>query len=265
MRECRARPWANIWLQRAYRSPSSEGECRESREGAAEAEYGKSEQLVCIFVLCWRALSFNRSSPKSSTRARTSAFFDRPRRFELRKPPHARKMHGRFGMTMQCEPRPIFGLRFDRLEESCFIAFKEGDGNTAAVEHAIAGERRKLRTWREDAGEVQWIGAGNRDETVVSHTAPDRAQGGYRFGKGKLLAGEPGHEASAPDLATGLKVAIDAQQLAPSRQPRSFALEHAHEHDAVAAEQRTRYLLYVLRVIALGGLAVSERPSAGTS
>jgi len=46
---------------------------------SCKAEYGKSEQLVCIFVLCWRARSFNRSS-----RARTSAFFDRPRRFELR-------------------------------------------------------------------------------------------------------------------------------------------------------------------------------------
>jgi hypothetical protein len=90
---------------------------------SCKAEYGKSEQLVCIFVLCWRALSFNRSRHKSSTRARTSAFFDRPRRFELRQPPHARKMHGRFGMTMQCEPRPICGLRLDRLEESCFVAF----------------------------------------------------------------------------------------------------------------------------------------------
>src|SRR5262249_18013845 len=93
---------------------------------------------------------------------------------------------------------------------------------------------------------------------------PDRAQRYHCFGKRKLLAGETRHEASAPNLATGLKLAIHAQQLAPSRQPRSFALEHAHEHDAVAAEQRKRYLLYALRVIVLGRLAVGKRPSAGT-
>jgi hypothetical protein len=60
---------------------------------------------------------------------------------------------------MQGEPRHILDLRFDRFEELRRVAFENGDRDAIAIEHAVAGKRWKLRPRREDAGEVQWIGA----------------------------------------------------------------------------------------------------------
>ena len=117
------------------------------------------------------------------------------------------------------------------------VALEKGDRNAVAIEHAVAGERREFRPWRQNAGKVQGIGARNRNETVVRRAPPDRAQGCHRLGKSELLAGEAGDETPTSDLAARLELAIDAQQIAPFRQPGSLALQHAHEHDAVAAEQ----------------------------
>ena len=69
------------------------------------------------------------------------------------------------------------------------------------------------------------------------------AQHADRFGQRELLAGEAGDEAAAADLAARFEPAIDAQQVAPRRQPGGLALEQAPEHDAVAAQQRAREVL----------------------
>ena len=63
-------------------------------------------------------------------------------------------MGSRLRMTMQREPRPVLDLRLDRLQEAGAVAFKKGQRNAVAIEHAVAGKRRKLRSRREDAGEV---------------------------------------------------------------------------------------------------------------
>ena len=176
-------------------------------------------------------------------------------------------MRGRLRVTIQRKPRDILYFQFDRLKKPRYVAFEEGDRNPIAIEHSVHCKRRELRSRRKDAGEIQWIGTRNRNQTVVRRTPPDRAQGCHCFGKSKLLAREAGDETSASDLAARLELAIDAQEIAPSRQPRSLALKHAHEHDAVAAEQRKRDLLNALRFmrrhVLIGARALDERPSAG--
>ena len=59
-----------------------------------------------------------------------------------------------------------------------------------------------------------------------------------------------------------LEPAIDAQQLAPRRQPAGLALEQAPEHHAVAAQQRARDVLDGLGLAARGGCAGAARRPA---
>ena len=54
------------------------------------------------------------------------------------------------------------GVEF--LKKLYRAAGAESDRQTVAVEQAIAGQRRELRPGRQDAGEVERVGAGQRDE-----------------------------------------------------------------------------------------------------
>ena len=72
----------------------------------------------------------------------------------------------------------------------------------------------ELRPRRENAGKVQRIGARNRDEALI-RCAPHRAQRGHGPGQRELLAREARDEASAPDLAARLELAIDTQEITP--------------------------------------------------
>ena len=66
---------------------------------------------------------------------------------------------------------------------------------------------------------------------------PDLAHQADRVGQRELLAGQARDEASAANLAARLEPVIDAQQVAPRRQPRRLAFEHAPADDAVAFQQ----------------------------
>src|SRR5258708_6061717 len=76
----------------------------------------------------------------------------------------------------------------------------------------------------------------------------------------------PAPEAPAADVAARLERAVDAQQLAPRRQPRRLALEQPPEHDAVAAQQAARQMLDRLG-LGMGprllGRAARQRPAPG--
>src|SRR5437870_2938357 len=104
------------------------------------------------------------------------------------------------------------------------------------VQHAVRAERREQLTGREDADEVQGIGAAHGDELTGGLLAPHRAQRSHRLGKRVLLSREPAHEAAAPDLAPRLEAAVHAQDVAP-RHEQALALHQAAEYDAVAAQQ----------------------------
>src|SRR5512144_2090861 len=97
-------------------------------------------------------------------------------------------MCGWLGMAMQGKPPEVFDLRLDRLEKARVAAFQESDRDAVAIEHTVAREGGELRPGRENSGEVEWIGARDRDETVVRRTPPHRPQRSYGLGQRELLA-----------------------------------------------------------------------------
>src|SRR5260221_9472340 len=133
--------------------------------------------------------------------------------------------------------------RVERLEELHLAAGEQRDRQPVAIEQAIAGQRRQLRPRRQDAGEVERVGAGERDEGLRRRAAADLAQEADGVGQGELLAREAGDEAAAAYVAARLEPAIDAQEVAPRRQPGRLALEQTPEDDAVAAQQGMREML----------------------
>lgn len=88
---------------------------------------------------------------------------------------------------------------------------------------------------------------------------PDLPQEADRLRQRELLAGEAGDEAAAADLAARLEPTIDAQEVAPGRQPGRLAREKAPEDDAVAAQERPREMLDRLGV-GPGRIAGRPRP-----
>ena len=85
--------------------------------------------------------------------------------------------------------------------------------------HLVAGEH--------GADEVQRIERGQAHQRAVVRALAHGAQGADRFGQRELLARQARDEASAADFAAGFEPVVDAQQLAPRRQPGGFAFEQA--------------------------------------
>lgn len=83
--------------------------------------------------------------------------------FKLRKPPEARKVRGGFSMAVERSPCQVLDLRLERLEKARAVAFHESNRSSVAKKHAVAGERRELRSRGKNASQVQWIGARDRD------------------------------------------------------------------------------------------------------
>ena len=91
----------------------------------------------------------------------------------------------------------------------------------------------------DDAGKVQRIHRAHRHQRAVRRCAADPPQGLDRFGQGKLLAGDAGHEPPPADLAARLQAAELAQQVAP-RHGERLACEERLERHAVTPQQGTR-------------------------
>src|SRR5205823_12590365 len=89
---------------------------------------------------------------------------------------------------------------------------------------------------RDNADQVERVGAAQRDKRAARLLAPHRAEQPDRFGKRVLLARKPADEAPAADLAARLEPAVHAQQVAPRRE-QGLARHDPPEPDPVAAQQ----------------------------
>src|SRR5690349_3071038 len=137
--------------------------------------------------------------------------------------------------------------RFELLDPVHFTARQTGDRDAVAIENAVVGERRDLRTGHDRADEIQRVGCRKRDPGRGRRRAARLAQQGHRFRQGELLARHAGDETAAANLAARLEAPEHAQEVAPGREPRRLALEQAPEHDAITAQQRLRHMLDDLR------------------
>ena len=92
------------------------------------------------------------------------------------------------------------------------------------------------------------------------------AQKSDRVRQRELLAGESGDEPAAANLSSRLEPPIDAQKIAPRRQPSGLLHEKAPEDDAVTIEQRPRRMFdrqapeLLAPLFRLG--AIDHRPAA---
>src|SRR5207302_2043824 len=156
-------------------------------------------------------------------------------------------------------------LRGELLEEAHFARGEERDRHAVAIQQAVAAQGGQPRAGREDADEIERIGARERSVMPLARLAARLAQQRDRLGRGVLLAAEAGDEAPAADLAARLEAPAAHQQVAPRRQPLGLAREQPPEHHAPAAEQRPHQVLDELlapSVIGPGGRG--RRRSAGT-
>src|SRR5215469_1099852 len=119
------------------------------------------------------------------------------------------------------------------FEELHLASGEQRDRQTVAIEEAIAGQGGKLWSGCQDAGEVQRIGAGKRDPDACRGLAAHLAKHADRVGERELLAGKAGDKAAAADFAARFQATIDAQQVAPRRQPGGLALQQPPEHNPV--------------------------------
>src|SRR5204863_6654571 len=91
----------------------------------------------------------------------------------------------------------------------------------------------------------------------------DLAQHADRVGERVLLARKAGDKTAAADFAARFETAVDAQQVAPRRQPGGFALQQTPEHDSVAAQQSAREMLDGFGRVGRGAAAAGKRPAPG--
>src|SRR5262249_3402923 len=171
------------------------------------------------------------------------------------------------GAAQECLARLPFARRIQVFEQLHFTRGKEGDRYPIPIEQPIAGESRKLWSGGKDANKVQRIGAADRYPFAGVRPAPQLTQHRNCIRQGKLLAGKATNEPAAANFSSTFQRAIDAQQVAPGRQPCRLTLQQSPEDDPVAAKQGTRDGLGCLRPNA--GLAllctppVLQRPASG--
>ena len=96
-----------------------------------------------------------------SGRARSATTGIAAHLFKSRKPSQAGAVDGRLNVTIERKPCQVFDLGFQWLEKARIFPLQECNRDTVAIEHPVAGERRKLRARRKDAGEIERIGTGD--------------------------------------------------------------------------------------------------------
>ena len=62
-------------------------------------------------------------------------------------------------MPQQGRSGEDFAYRVETLQKLHLVALQQSQRNAVTVENAVAGERRKFRSRRENAGEIERIGA----------------------------------------------------------------------------------------------------------
>src|SRR6266581_62192 len=95
-------------------------------------------------------------------------------------------------------------LRGELLEEAHFARGEERDRHAVAIQEAVAAQGGQPRAGREDADEIERIGARERSVMPLARLAARLAQQRDRLGRGVLLAAEAGDKAPTADLAARL-------------------------------------------------------------
>jgi hypothetical protein len=91
---------------------------------------------------------------EDSSRERSGTTGMATRLFKLRKAPQARKVRGGFSMAVERNPCQVLDLQFERLEKARAVPFQESNRNAIAIKHAVASERRELRSRGKNASEA---------------------------------------------------------------------------------------------------------------
>ena len=127
------------------------------------------------------------------------------------------------------------------------IALRRPHRSRSAVRRDTAGGCRSSEgsraPGRDDAEQIQRIGARERDVAAGVRPAARLAQQRHGLGRGVLLAREAGDEAAAANLAARLQAAAAHQDVAPRRQPRRLARQQPPENHAPAPQQRAHHVL----------------------
>src|SRR5271166_6116622 len=91
------------------------------------------------------------------------------------RPSGQRNQRGRDGAAQQGFAGAPLGGGVEGFEKIHFAAGEERDRQAVAVEEPVAGQRGELWPRGQDAGEVEWVGAGKRDPIACRGFAADLA------------------------------------------------------------------------------------------
>src|SRR5580693_3505263 len=125
-------------------------------------------------------------------------------------------------------------------QELKLAAGQRSDWQTVPVDHPIRGERGKPLSGRQDADEIERIGARQRHPLIRRWPPADLPQQSDRVRKRELLARETGDESAAANLPPRLEPAVHAQEIPPRWKPTGLLRQKAPEDDAITGEQRAR-------------------------
>src|SRR5437588_13132677 len=103
-----------------------------------------------------------------------------------------------FSFLMIPPPPPSTLFPYTTLFRS--VSFFDRHGDAVPVQDPVGRERRQGVPRRDNADQVERVGAAQRDKRAARLLAPHRAEQPDRFGKRVLLARKPADEAPAADL-----------------------------------------------------------------
>src|ERR1700722_12144816 len=125
-------------------------------------------------------------------------------------------------------------------QELDLAAGQRSDWQAVSVDDPIRGERRKPLSRRQDANQIERIGARQRHPLIRRWPPAHLSQETDRVGKRELLARETGDESAAAYLPPRLEPAVHAQEIPPRWKPTGLLRQKAPEDDAITGEQRAR-------------------------
>src|SRR5580704_16779571 len=125
-------------------------------------------------------------------------------------------------------------------QELDLAAGQRSDWQTVAVNDPIGGERGKPLSRRQDADQIERIGARQRHPLIRRWPPAHLSQEADRIRKRELFARETGYESAAAYLPPRLEPAVHAQEIPPRWKPTGLLRQKAPEDDAITGEQRAR-------------------------
>src|SRR5688500_17015420 len=186
-----------------------------------------------------------------------------PRSAQPRRVARVERPAGRLRIRFAQQHAPHFALvgGIERGQHRHLPSHQGGQRQAIAIHDPRALLARHLVAGQHGADQVERVDRRQGQQRTVVRAPAYRAQRADGFGQGELLARQAGDEATATDLAAGFEAVIDAQQLAPRRQPAGFALEQTPADDAVTPQEGAGDVLGGFRRDRGGGAAPRQRPA----